>query len=373
MKSLILKCLVCLFALLAIGCEYEEVTRETGYKGKARLNPWLAAERFAGERGNEVRSSGSWVKPEWDHDVFFVPVGVLNSVGVVSAMKDWVSYGGHLVLLVEYSEADWNDWSDYQRSVPELQKPLLDFLEETGITLERYGSGKIAGQKVRYDGKSFEVDMDSKARVSTAKDKDKGFVSVEYEYGRVSVVTDARIFRSRKIDEKDHAALLSSIIGTPSTDGEGESSLVVFLRGSGISLWRMLGRHLWPVLVGLSVALLIWLWKSFSRFGPVESAAVASTLRGYDHHLEALGDFQWRLDKCSALLRPIRERIVEAGQRAAVSAGRRDADFFQFLADLAGLPRERVNRALTEDFPSDGTVMTHTAADLQKLLTVLKA
>jgi len=295
-------------------------------------------------------------------------VGVLNNAGMVSSMEEWVSNGGHLVLLVEYSESEWNDWSDNLRSVPELQPPLLSFLEETGVTLERHGSGKPLEPTVPFDGETYQVEMDPKARVSARDGKEAGFVSVEHDYGRVTVITDARIFRSRKIGEMDHAALLSALIDSSSSEGT-----VVFLRGAGISLWRMLGRHLWPVLVGLSVALIIWLWKSFSRFGPVESAATASPLRGYDHHLEALGDFQWRLDKGTALLAPIRERIVEGGQKAAAASGRRDADFFQFLAERAGLPRERVNRALTEEAPADGNVMTRTTADLQKLLAAVRS
>ena len=36
--------------LIAVcGCSYEYVEREIGYKGRARVNPWLAAERFARE------------------------------------------------------------------------------------------------------------------------------------------------------------------------------------------------------------------------------------------------------------------------------------------------------------------------------------
>ena len=35
-----------LAALCLTACDYTEVKREIGYKGKARINPWLAAERF---------------------------------------------------------------------------------------------------------------------------------------------------------------------------------------------------------------------------------------------------------------------------------------------------------------------------------------
>ena len=116
---------------------------------------------------------------------------------------------------------------------------------------------------------------------------------------------------------------------------------------------------------------LLWLWKNLSRFGPLEAADAPPTLRGYEHHLEALGDFQWRLDRAASLLAPLREQIVELGQRISVRAGRRDEDFFQFLADRAGLPRERVFRALAEAAPADSAILTRTTADLQQLLQVL--
>ena len=180
------------------------------------------------------------------------------------------------------------------------------------------------------------------------------------------MITDGRIFRNRWIADHEHAALLAALI--EATEYEGA---VGFLRGSGLSLWGLLGNHLWPVLVGLGLLAVLWLWQSLTRFGPVEASDGVSTLRGYEHHLEALGDFQWRLDRAAALLAPLRGQIVERGQRLSARAGRRDDDFFQFLADRADLPRERVFRALAESAPPDSATLTRTAADLQKLLQVL--
>ena len=66
-------------------------------------------------------------------------------------------------------------------------------------------------------------------------------------------------------------------------------------------------------------------------------------------------------------------QIVEGGQKLGAKTGRRDDDFFQLLAERAGLPRDRVFRALTENAPADSAVMTRTAADLQRLLQVLRS
>ena len=62
------------FALTA--CDYTEVKREIGYKGKARINPWLAAERFAARYDREVRSLASWTAPACEDAVWFVPASL---------------------------------------------------------------------------------------------------------------------------------------------------------------------------------------------------------------------------------------------------------------------------------------------------------
>lgn len=356
-----------LISIWLTACDYTEVEREIGYKGKARINPWLAAERFAARQDNEVRSLASWVAPVVDDIVWFVPATLLNNQTYIRDVEEWVGGGGHLVILVENADTETNDWSK-NPSEPSLEPVFYQMLEDAGIELEADGVSEIEmkATEIEFDGKSYQVDARSKSSVA-ADDGDPGvFASVPSGDGRLTVITDARIFRNRWIGDHDHAALLAALIDA----GEYEGA-VGFLRGSGLSLWGLLGKHLWPVMAGLGLLVFFWLWKSFTRFGPIEAADGVSTLRGYDHHLEALGDFQWRLDRGAALLAPLRAQIVERGQRVSVRAGRRDDDFFQFLADRAELPRERVFRALAESAPPDSATLTRTAADLQKLLQVL--
>ncbi len=353
------------FALTA--CDYTEVKREIGYKGKARVNPWLAAERFAAHYGEEVRSLAAWTAPEFEDAVWFVPASVLGNESFTRRLEGWVREGGHLVLLVEHSDSETSDWSNHTTEA-ELSPALLGMLGGAGIRLEEREGPKntVTATKIEFEGKSYKVDAESDTSVSVRRGEPGVFASVASGDGRMTVLTDARLFRNRWIGDHEHAALLEALI--LATEYEGS---IAFLRGSGLSLWGLLGDHLWPVLLGLAVLTLLWLWRNFTRFGPVEAADGASTLRGYDHHLEALGDFQWRLDRAAALLVPLRAQIVERGQRVVGRAGRRDEDFFQFLADRAGLPRERVFRALAEAAPADSAVLTRTAADLQRLLQVL--
>jgi hypothetical protein len=358
---------VLMAAVLLTACNYTEVKREIGYKGRARINPWLAAERFTERNGNEVRSLASWISPDSEDIVWFVPASVLSNLSYIRKMEDWVEDGGHLVLLVEHTESETNDWSKYSER-PVFEPVLFDMLERAGIDLESGKDSNAPGKasSIEFDGKTYEVDAKSSYRV-TAEDGEPGvFASVESLDGRITVLTDARIFRNRWIADKQHADLLDALVRSTKYEGN-----IAFLRGSGLSLLDLLGKHLWPVLVALGGLIGLWLWKNLTRFGPLEAADGASTLRGYEHHLEALGDFQWRLDRAAGLLAPLRSQIVERGQRISVRAGKRDDDFFQFLADRAELPRDRVFRALAEAAPADTFTLTRTAADLQKLLQVL--
>lgn len=347
--------------------DYTEVEREIGYKGKARINPWLAAEKFSAQYGGKVRSLATWTAPEYGDSLWFVPASILSNESFTRQIERWVDDGGHLVLLVENADSETSDWSGHE-SVPDLEKPLFRMLERSGIKLNdsTSSSSSLGASKIELGGKSYNVDAHSKTRVSSGGGEPGVFASVTSGQGRISVLTDARIFRNRWIGDKDHAALLDGLVRI--TDYQGN---IGFVRGSAVSLWGMLSMHLWPVLIGLAVLIILWLWKNFARFGPVEAVAGASVLRGYEHHLEALGDFQWRLDRGAALLNPLRSLIVERGQRVATRAGRRDDDFFQFLADRTGLTRERVHRALAEPAPPDSALLTRTTADLQLLLQVL--
>jgi hypothetical protein len=357
--------LVTAFALT--GCDYTEVVREIGYKGKARVNPWLAAERFCAKSDYKVRSLLTWTAPDWEDAVWVMPASILSNESFTRQMENWVSEGGHLILLVEHADAETNDWSEREPE-PKLEPALTAMLERAGIHLNDHPSEKeeAGAKKIKLDDKTYEVDAKSASTVAVSGGNPGVFASVERGEGRMTVVTDGRIFRNRWIGDKDHAVLLDALVRI--TDYQGN---VAFMRGSGLSLWSLLGKHLWPVLTGLGLLVVLWLWKNFTRFGPIEAAALPSTLRGYDHHLEALGDFQWRLDRAAGLLAPLRAQIVDRGQRACTRSGRRDDDFFQFLADRAGIPRERVFRALAEAAPADTAILTRTSADLQLLLKVL--
>lgn len=352
-----------LAACILTSCEYRKIEHEIGYKGKARSHPWLAAERLVESMGGKVRSVESWAPPFSMDAVWILPAATLNNDVFTKKMEQWMTDGGHLILLIEHADWETNDWFDYSRT-PELNPVLYSMLERSGIHLDQKSESReeTTREKIKFAGKFFKVDAKSKLSVHKTGKKPDVFVSKAKGDGRITVLTDGRIFRNRWIGDNDHADLLAALIEATGAEGN-----VCFVRGTPISFWAMLGEYLWPVLIGLAVWLVLWLWKNLNRFGPVEAESAPPESRGYEHHLEALGDFHWRLDRGASLLAPLRAQIIEAGEKAVVLARLGPGDLYQYLAGRSGLPVERIRQSLAEASPSDPAQLTRTAADLQKL------
>lgn len=347
--------------LLLAACSYEEVEREIGYKGRARVNPWLAAERFTEASGFEVVSSPTWQEPSWEDSVWFVPGLHLGNQAFIRQVEQWMDEGGHLVVLLDHAESETNDWN-FRIQPPVLEPALLGFLDRSGVVLTESSEPAPTAE---FSGRNFRIAATSEKRVRmrTSEAAAGVIASTHHGLGRLTVVADARIFRNRWIDEKEHAALLAAIL-----DESDDSWRAGFIRGSGLSFWGLLGTTLWPLLIAFGVWLLFWLWRCFARFGPLEAAEEPNNLRGYDTHLEALGGFHWELNHAAELLAPLRGRIAEQAHQLAARLGRADADLDDFLAERSGLPRADVARAMAAATPPDAATLTRTTADLQNLL-----
>ena len=355
---------VLLLCSLLAGCGgYTTRKRDIGYKGKARLDAYLAAGRFLEKNGYTVESKPGWPGLDQDLAVAIVPASVISTKAYVRELDEWVAGGGHLLCLVEHAESYLDDWSTFPRQLDSdeapVPEPLQEWFGEAGLAVER--GGKIEAKALRAGGERHEVFAESTCGVVVGGAKPRVLGQVDYGEGLLTVMADARPFRNRYIGDHDHAALLLALVEASPYEGG-----VVIVRDAALSLWTLVWRHGWPALAGLLAVTVFWLWKNMPRFGPLRRAEAPSALRDYDHHLEALGDFQWRLDKGAALLRPLRDSVLERAQRLA-AAGHRDADLFEWIGQRAGIPRDRAQRAMTHEHPGDAASFTRVLADLQRI------
>ena len=80
--------------LLTSCSDTEDREQFIGYDGRARKNPYLAAERYLESDGHVVISSTGVLKFDEDEGVVFSPATSVRSVGDAERVIDWVYEGG---------------------------------------------------------------------------------------------------------------------------------------------------------------------------------------------------------------------------------------------------------------------------------------
>jgi hypothetical protein len=293
-----------------------------------------------------------------------LPGSVLSTEAYVREMSAWISDGGHMVCLLDNAESYHDDWSRSGglHMSEELPAPLVKWFADCGITVSSSTTKRTkADQPFRSGGEEFKVEAESATGISIQGKETAVFGQIDYGSGLITVLADARPLRNRYISDHDHAAFLLALTRESPFGGK-----IVVVRDAALSLGTLLWRHGWPALAGLLALTVVWLWRNMPRFGPLRCEEARSTMRDYDHHLEALGDFQWRLDKGASMLRPLRESVIERAQRMS-AASHRGIDLFDWIGERAGIGRERAARAMTHERPADATSFTRVIADLQKI------
>jgi hypothetical protein len=62
--------------------------------GKARLNPYLAAEKYLDQQGWDVESSRTWSNYDDETQMIILPGSFLQTKGIAMRVLDWVNQGG---------------------------------------------------------------------------------------------------------------------------------------------------------------------------------------------------------------------------------------------------------------------------------------
>ena len=381
-------CLIIAMFLL-LGCE-EKDTREKlkeiplGYTGKARINPYLAAELYLKKQGADVSSSRVWSSFDEATSVVFMPVSFLTSKGMGVRVLDWVAEGGMLVLTVEGGEPGRNDfWTgDSGEGEPfEGDYPGMDYVfQELEVGCEFADWSRFGEDAKEEDGHlsrswhvtKFDEDweygdfhLEQEGEIGLSVDngwswdhKEEGvsrLIGVYYGDGEVMVMAHARPLRSPYLARADHAKFLRMI---SEYYGGGE---IVFLYGAGDSFLGLLWKKGWMVVVAGLVLLVVWLWMRIPRFGPVLEDPFKKP-KPYGESLTASARFLWRRGQVEHYLRPLRARIEQENEGDPET-------LYERLAENSNLDREEVARALMIDPPKDPG---HVLKVVQKIQALLK-
>lgn len=367
------------------GCGQKEEGRKIdeipmGYVGKARVNPYLAAEMYLDQQGWNVESSRMWSSYDGETQMIILPGSFLQTKGMAIQVLDWVNQGGNLVITIEGGEPDRNDFTEsgsgMGASEPGDYAGLDHVLEQLRISLSYYSyqaadddskkrghlsrPWELVKTKEECGGHSLEFEGEvgltiKKGRNCIESENGKSrMVGMNYGAGEVLVLAHARPFRNPYLARADHAEFLDYL-----SEVYGSSGKIVFLYGSSNSFFGLVWKKGWMVVIAGLILLVAWLWMRIPRFGPILRDNSVKR-QPYGESLITSARFLWRTGELEHLMRPLRAQLKRENQGDPAS-------FYDRLAEESGLPRDDVVEAFTIDSPKDPGHILKMARKLQTL------
>ncbi|MFN0079071.1 MAG: DUF4350 domain-containing protein [Prosthecobacter sp.] len=413
--------MVLLTSLALCGCDghWEDYEKTLGYRGKARVNPFLAAELLLKELGHNAHGAKSLTKlPSHDSVILISGENGLPD-GRAKQLLRWTFSGGHLIYCLDGARA-YNDFDTQFGTfissllLEEEKDPILDQLGVSAAKrlpkeeLAEFAKDMLnksapdgdkkaepkkkktddeedddswleSVQEVKWNSKTYQLSLGGyqhlilkrslRAGEFAAGPKDEALaLHLQHGMGKITLLAHARPFRNRWIGERDHARWLSALVG------EHGSKEVLFVASSAGSFLTLLWQHGWMALVALAVCLIFWLWQQMPRFGPLAEVELDST-RHFASHIGALGEFFWRMRRGGMLVTAAREAVwerVRERHRSLDDGSRHMNDLLAAeIARRTGLPEKRIAAAFDVIPPESGHNFVTLMRDLQAIRRAL--
>lgn len=322
-------------AVTLASCERRTEEVDVGFRGEARTNPLLAAQRTLERLGTTSRTQfGLLELPDTDA-LLITEAGRLRGRGeVLERFLDWVEAGGRAVVCLDGFESDKGSFNPFEgldefesevepawANRPNALLEALDVERRLDPDVEDFGFAE-------FDGGDYSVACLRDDGVLAADAASGPVVRVPLGAGEVDVLTTGRIFSNHELGDEDHAEFLDALA---SLGGERPQAVIAF--ASSESLGALLVSRAPFALLAAAVLLLLWLWRAWPRFGPVEELDTTA-MAGFTTHVEAVGRFLWKHDQGPALLASTRGQVL-----ARVDAR---------MPELHGASREALCDALAE-------------------------
>jgi hypothetical protein len=334
---------------IASNTYWEDYDRNTGLQGEALTNPFYAAQRLAGLLGAHTKSR---------HDFMTAPPG--DAVLVLGdwnwdliperreRLERWVENGGRLVVLRNMlSETQFNAWTGITQSrrkdpkkpctVPNTcPPPEHSFVQDPGNP----------GKRWHICDESDWTFLTTSRPISWRLNDTEGHTqTLRLRMGRGSVtIVNADPFTENSLVCGDDALLF--VAATQLHAGDH----VEFLTDdAGSSLLLLVWRYGAPIVMLVTVLIVLWLWRSGVRFGPL-MAAPDPARRSLAEQIRGTGRFTLRFGAGRALHAAMVRALHETAARRAPHFERLTGEArIDALAPLAGLGASELSAALDRD------------------------
>lgn len=359
--------LIGLLVLLAVTLEWKEIEIDRGFRGEARRNPLLAAERTLDRLGHEVESRpllGALPPAEAlvvlrQSSRFLSPLDVERLVG-------WVDSGGHLALLLPADEA----FAEQLTDDIEQERAELPLLEAFDVTLGkrdgRLGTATLdlgrGPREIDVEGAVNLLDPYGHADALAGDAMEARAIDFGFGEGRVTVFAGDTWMSNRKLGEHEHARVLEDLV----LANGSRRTLLVFAEDPP-GLLSLIWEHGWTAVCALAFLVAIALWRRALAFGPREPE-LERDRRDFSEHVGAAGEFLWRVGASRSLLaaphEELRRRLALVRPDLA-TLGR--PELCAQLAQASGLEVARVEQALATEESRDATEFETVVRDLETI------
>jgi hypothetical protein len=342
------------------------------WRGEARINPFLAAERLLQRLRLDADSQPTLQPSRWlpdPADTLFLPASAaLADEQALANLDLWVLGGGHLVLLAPLERSAAVD-ALFAHFGAGLTEPLPVSTDSKGLPGMRLHDA--SGDDVEY---AFEFDAPLRIDFPEAEfdgaviDDSRGafLASRFWGNGFVTLIAATAPFDNAHLATADHGLLLLYSIA-----GQVDPGKVWFVYDADFPpLWQLIWDNAPFAVLGGALALLLWLAAITPRFGPVVEPP-APMRRSILEHVQAAARFTWRHGAAAALIDVCKDALLRRAETHRPGIVRRPvAEQARLLAELSGMPAESVHLLLAP--PSDLSSQTFIDT-IQKLQAIRNA
>jgi len=338
---------------------------EIGYEGEARDNPLLAAERLLERMGTPVKSVEFLpdVENELDtQDTLILYGSFLNEEALseeqIQQLIYWIEEGGHLILASEklFTVLDIKQYQNGLNEAEIAQAPPTDiFFAEDSL-------------KVAFNPDYYLEYSDYEPALEMGDEYGTHLLIYYYGTGLITLLSDLAFIENDKIGEYDHAQFFWELVhlerqaahvwllhsqmeemlpeNSQMEEMLPENSQMEEMQPDVPSLWLLLWKNMWAVIISATILLLFWLWSASRRFGSLLPEPPRARRRLFEH-IEASGHFLWRHNQAQVLLHSARQALLKRLESVHPDwVGLSQLELSQHLAQLCELPADEIEIAL---------------------------
>ena len=378
----------------------EEV--EVGFRGAARWNRYLAAERLIRRLGYQASTViGDLGTPSTDTAVIYVAPDRETDRIRAEGLLEWAASGGLLIVAPSDPPSDFS-WlagltdddetepssagedgdgdEDDEYGGPAERSRDDPILEAFAVALAPRGPSDerpVLDVEAGPDHTPLRVELRLPPRLRSLgwEEGEWAFPSPDGAFilrfthgtGEVIVLSDADFLDNEHIGDHEHATFLATLLD--SNPPIKNVSIVLF--DATPSLLSLMARHAWTALVSGAVLLIAWIAYAGLRFGPLLPEPEAGR-RSLMEHIDATAMFLWRHQQTEPLVESVRHGLrarLSVLQPAWTELPRKE--LVAQLAEASGMPPVRIDQALHEPAPRDPVQFLRTVRTLEELRKAL--